>query len=184
MYNISMWENVQLLTDPKITAILLQHSLQFYISLHRTIVKYQVVLNITAKYHHGIAHEPPAAHLAEVVPAPGPALVLLVVRVAAAGQHEAVHVPHKPPVVRDDPAELVRGGQLLLGVLLAEAVVEEEVGHVPAVLTSPRHELVPAHPLRHRAVVQDPPLGLQRSERTCEANFANAVNLCPHLIHV
>ena len=171
MYNISMWENVQLLTDPKITAILLQHSLQFYISLHRTIVKYQVVLNITAKYHPGIAHEPPAAHLAEVVPAPGPALVLLVVRVAAAplvgaGQHEAVHVPHEPPVVRDDPGELVRGGQPLLGVLLAEAVVEEEVGRVPAVLTRPRHELVPAHPLRHRAVVQDPPLSLRGSEET------------------
>ena len=149
-----MWENVQILNDPKMiihkTAIYYNIRYNFiycYIEQLQTIVKYPVVLNITAKYHPGIAHEPPAAHLAEVVPAPGPALVLLVVRVAAAGQHEAVHVPHKPPVVRDDPAELVRGGQLLLGVLLAEAMVEEEVGHVPAVLTSPRHELVPAHPL-------------------------------------
>ena len=163
------------------TAILLQHSLQFYILLHRTAPnnsKVSIVLNITAKYHPGLAHEPPAAHLAEVVPAPGPALVLLVVRVAAAplvgaGQHEAVHVPHEPPVVRDDPGELVRGGQPLLGVLLAEPVVEEEVGRVPAVLTRPRHELVPAHPLRHRAVVQDPPLGLRRSEKNENVTPAN-----------
>ena len=178
MYYMNMWENVQLLTDPKMiihkTAIYYNIRYNFiycYIEQLQTIVKYQLVLNITAKYHPGLAHEPPAAHLAEVVPAPGPALVLLVVRVAAAplvgaGQHEAVHVPHEPPVVRDDPGELVRGGQPLLGVLLAEAVVEEEVGRVPAVLTRPRHELVPAHPLRHRAVVQDPPLSLRGSEET------------------
>ena len=106
---MNMWENVQLLTDPKMVI----H--KTYIEELQTIVKYQVVLNITVKYHPGLAHEPHAAHLAEVVPEPGPALVILVVRVAAAplvgvGQHEAVHVLYELPVVCDDPGQLVRGG--------------------------------------------------------------------------
>ena len=61
MYNMNMWENVQLLTDPKMiihkTAILLQHSLQFYILLHRTAPNNSKVSSST-KYHSEVSPRP------------------------------------------------------------------------------------------------------------------------------
>ena len=168
MYNMNMWENVQLLTDPKMVI----H--KTYIEQLRTIVKYQVS---GTKYHSEVSPRPCTRTWPKLSLNPAP--------------------PLSSWSSGSPPRRLLASGSTKLSTSctncrlsamtlasLSAAVVEEEVMHVPAVLTSPRHELVAAHPLRHRAVVQDPPLGLRRSERKCEANFANAVNLCPHLIHV
>ena len=113
------------------------------------------------------ADKPAASNLSKVVSAlrPATAPLVLIARtplVDPGDGPDVLPVPGEPRVVRGHPGQLDGGGHGLLELLLAESLVEQEVGSVTAVLARPRHELLPADTLRDRAVIQDPPPALTR----------------------
>ena len=114
------------------------------------------------------ADKPAASNLTKVVSAlrPAPAPLVLIPRaplVDPGDGPDVLSVPGEPRVVRRHPSQLDGGRHGLLELLLAESLVEQEVGRVAAVLAGPRHKLLPADALRDRAVIQDPPPALTRS---------------------
>ena len=113
------------------------------------------------------ADKPAAPDLSKVVsalrPAPAPLVLVPWAPLVDPGDGpDVLPVPGEPRVVRRHPGQLEGGGHGLLELLLAESLVEQEVGRVAAVLTGSRHKLFPADSLRHCAVIQDPPPALTR----------------------
>ena len=113
------------------------------------------------------ADKPAASNLTKVVPTlrPAPAPLILIPRaplVDPGDGPDVLPVPGEPRVVRRHPGQLDGGGHGLLELLLAESLVEQEVGRVAAVLAGSRHKLLPADTLRHRAVIENPPPALTR----------------------